>query len=168
MYSGVDIRVFPSLQGAIAPFPDIYIRFLIQLTDRRRCYLAAPQRLGDILDTANRYPCCSYLAACVRASVSFSSKPLSVSSTLPHTSAFNSLLMISSCSCTIFWTLIALPFGEFGCDTFILPKGVDLCPFFLFAHLCALILLVCTVMAARVSFTATFILCDYTGDLLHT
>lgn len=44
----------------------------------------------------------SYFAAWVRASASFSSRSLSVSSMLPRTSSFNSILMIYSFSCTIF------------------------------------------------------------------
>ena len=49
----VDIRIVPSLQGAVAPVLDVNVGFLIQFADGSGRDLAAPQCLGDVLHPAH-------------------------------------------------------------------------------------------------------------------
>ena len=53
----IHIRVLTALQGTVAPGLDIDIGFLVQLADGGGRYLAAPQSLSNILNTAHGYTC---------------------------------------------------------------------------------------------------------------
>ena len=57
----IDVRIPPALQRTVPPVLNMDIRFLVQFTDGRRRYFAAPQGLSDILRTPDRYPCQIYL-----------------------------------------------------------------------------------------------------------
>src|SRR5699024_3139631 len=53
----IHIRILSALQRTVSPVRYVDIRLLVQLADRGRRYLAAPQRLRDVLHPAHRDTC---------------------------------------------------------------------------------------------------------------
>src|SRR5699024_7673448 len=53
----IDIRITPTLQRTISPIFNVDICFLVQLTDGGGRDFAAPQGLGNVFYTADRYAC---------------------------------------------------------------------------------------------------------------
>ena len=53
----IDVRILAALQRTVAPILNMDIRLLVQLADRGRRHLAAPQSLGNVFHTTYGYTC---------------------------------------------------------------------------------------------------------------